>query len=114
MHAWWYSLPAQSQSIMLGEGYEASIIETRRNPLTKRREIKVVIMHTGRGTPRRYAVREAIAKALGVGVENVYVRKLSTEYGMGRTVALVHVYDSPEEARLFEPQYIIDRNQPLE
>ncbi len=105
-------LASQSKAVALGEGYSASIVEEHYNPLIKRRELKVLIIHVGKGTPRRYDVREAVAKALGVDLEKVYVRKLDTEYGAGRTTAIIHVYEDAVEAKRYEPQHIIDRNQP--
>ncbi len=95
----------------LGEGYEAYITREWYNPLIRRRELEITIVHIGRSTPSRIQVRLGVAKALGVDVKRVYVRKLNTEYGLGRTRAEVHVYDTPERALQFEPKHIIERNK---
>ena len=105
-------MSAQRLQIGLGEGYSVEVASDRHNPVIGRRELVLVITHVGKGTPKRYAVREAVAKALGVDIETVYVRKLTTDYGIGRSRAEVHVYSSAERARLFEPEYIIARNEP--
>ncbi len=106
------STEVQRPKIVLEEGYSADVVEDRYNPLIKRRELVIIIHHVAKGTPKRYALREAVAKAYGVDVERVYVRKMVTRYGIGRTRAEVNIYDTPERARLFEPEYIIERNQP--
>ena len=95
----------------LEEGYEAYIVRDWYNPLIKRREIDILIRHVGKGTPSRIEIRMGVASALGVDVKRVYVRKLDTEYGLGETMAEVHVYDTVERALAFEPKYIRERNK---
>lgn len=94
----------------LGKGYEAYIVKDWYNPLIKRRELDLVILHVGASTPSRIQVRTGLANALGVDVKRVYVRKIRTEYGVGRTHVEAHVYDTVERALQFEPKYIRLRN----
>lgn len=101
-----------AKTIKINDGYEMVIIEDRWNPLIERREIKGVIYHMGKGTPKRYVVREAIAKTLNVPIDQVYVRKVETKFGASETEAIIHVYSSQERAKKFEPPHIIRRNQP--
>ncbi len=103
---------ANVKTIKISDEYEMVIVEDKWNPLIERREIKGIIYHSGKGTPRRYVVREAIAKALNVPIDQVYVRKVETKFGISKTEALIHVYSSPERARKFEPPHILRRNQP--
>ncbi len=105
--------PKEGKPIDLGleEGYESYLVKDWYNPLIKRREIEIIILHVGKSTPSRIQVRLGVAKALGVDVKRVYVRQLRTEYGVGRTHAIVHVYDSVERALKFEPKHIIERNK---
>ncbi len=101
---------SSERKIELGEGYSVSIISEQYNPLIKRRELVLLIHHIGKGTPERMALREAVAKAYQVDEEQVYVRKMVSEFGMGATRAFVHIYDSPERAKEFEPEYIRKRH----
>ncbi|HIP85436.1 MAG TPA: 30S ribosomal protein S24e [Pyrodictium sp.] len=94
----------------LGEGYEAYLVSERYNPLIKRKELEIVVVHVGKPTLERRGLRGQIAQAFGVDVKNVYVRKIETEYGVGRTRVEVHIYDSLERALQFEPAHIICRN----
>jgi len=59
-------------------------------------------------------VRLAVAKAYGVDVSRVYVRSIKTEYGIGESIAEVHIYDTKEQALKFEPKHIIERNGGVE
>ncbi|MEM4755487.1 MAG: 30S ribosomal protein S24e, partial [Pyrobaculum sp.] len=40
----------------------------------------------------------------------VFIRKIKTEYGIGKSVAEVHVYSDGKMARIIEPLYILARN----
>ncbi len=101
---------AAVNKIDLGEGIWAEVLEDRYNPLIKRRELKLRIHHELKPTPPRINVRMAVAGAFKVGIELVYVRKIRTEYGIGSSIAEVHIYESVERARQFEPEYLIERN----
>ncbi|RLE51408.1 MAG: 30S ribosomal protein S24e [Candidatus Methanomethylicota archaeon] len=99
---------------MTNEEFHIEIVEKRRNPLIGRLELNVVIHHMGKGTPKRFDIRKAIADQFNTQIDCVYVRNLTTEYGIGRTIGRIHIYDSAERAKLIEPEYLILRNQPPE
>jgi len=101
---------SSTRTINIGE-FVGEIIEEKYNPLIKRREVTIKVVHIGKSTPSRGLVRLEIAKHYGVDVNNVYVKKIDTEYGIGVSKIHVHVYDSYERARQFEPEYIIKRNE---
>ena len=102
---------AKKLNVDLGEGYEFYVVRDWYNPLIKRREIDAVILHVGKSTPSRMKLRMKIAEALGVDVKRVYIRKVLSEYGVGRSKVEIHVYDTPERALQFEPKHIIERNK---
>lgn len=66
--------------------------------------------HPTSSTPTRQVVREWVAKQLGVDVVNVFVRRIRTDYGLGRSVAEVHIYGDSKLARALEPLYVLARN----
>ena len=87
----------------------------KKNPLLKRNEIQFQVEHSQTGsTPPRTEVRKAIANALKKDENVVFVKKLQTKTGSVIAVGLANVYDSLEQARLIEPNYIIKRNTPPE
>jgi len=98
------------KSIRLGGDSVVEVVSERYNKLVGRLEITGVVLHVGRGTPSRREIREAISREYGRPVENIYVRRLISEYGIGRSLVRVHVYDSVERAMAFEPKYIIKRD----
>lgn len=108
------SEPGGQKKIALGEGYEAVVVSDKYNPLIKRRELLVIIHHVGKGTPSRLELRSAIANAYNVNEEQVYIRSILSEFGIGRTKAQVHIYDDPERAKQFEPAHIIKRHAGME
>jgi len=91
---------------------ELKIISENYNPLLKRKEIKFEVNHTHSGTPKRYEVRKLLAEKLKVDENLVYVKKVVTKTGTMIGVGTANVYDTVEQAKLIEPEYIILRNQP--
>lgn len=91
------------------------IVSEKENPLLKRREVHFRAKHEQNGgTPSRLEVRKAIASALKVKTDFVFVKKLETKTGTHIAVGLANVYDSVDHARIAEPEYIIKRNTPPE
>jgi len=94
---------------------EAKIIIQKDNPLLKRKEIQFQVEHDKTGsTPSRQEIRKAVAAALKANIDLVFIKKFETRTGMHTAVGLANLYDSTEQAKLIEPQYIIKRNIPPE
>ena len=94
---------------------EIKVISDTYNPLLKRREIVFEVNHTQTGgTPPRFEVRKSLAQAVKADLDRVYIRKFETKTGTMIAVGEANVYDTVEQAKLIEPEYIILRNQPPE
>ena len=94
---------------------EVKITSQRENPLLKRKEIQFQVDHDKTGsTPPRLEIRKAVANALKADVDLVFVKKFETKTGMHIAVGVANLYDSTEQAKLIEPEYIIKRNIPPE
>jgi small subunit ribosomal protein S24e len=94
---------------------EVKIVSEKENPLLRRREVYFQIEHSETGsTPSRPDVKKAIAAVLKKDAELVFVRKFETKTGTLVAVGAANVYDSAEQARLTEPEYIKKRNLPPE
>jgi small subunit ribosomal protein S24e len=94
---------------------EAKVIIQKDNPLLKRKEIQFHVEHDKTGsTPSRQEIRKAVAAALKANIDLVFIKKFETKTGMHTAVGSANLYDSTEQAKLIEPQYIIKRNIPPE
>ncbi|MDH5482551.1 MAG: 30S ribosomal protein S24e [Candidatus Bathyarchaeota archaeon] len=94
---------------------EVEIISEKTNPLLQRREIRFQVKHDQTGsTPQRLETRKAVATALKTNVDLVFVKKFETKTGTCTAVGTANVYDSTEQAKLIEPQYVVTRNVPPE
>jgi len=94
---------------------DIEIVSDKENQLLKRRELYFRVKHEQMGsTPQRLEVRKAIASALKAKVDLVFIEKLETKTGTHTAVGLASVYDSIDQARLVEPEYITQRNVPPE
>ncbi|MEM2971553.1 MAG: 30S ribosomal protein S24e [Candidatus Bathyarchaeia archaeon] len=91
------------------------IISDQKNELLKRREVAFQVEHNQTGaTPPRLEVRKAVAEALKVNVDLVFIKKFETKTGTRTALGMANVYDSLEQAKLIEPEHIIKRNAPPE
>lgn len=93
---------------------KTKISSRRRNELLNRREIAFEILHERGGTPSRLEVREQLASMLGANIDCVFIKKMETKTGSGATIGEANIYDSVEQAKYTEPDYIISRNIPKE
>lgn len=94
---------------------EIKIVSEKENLLLKRKEVHFEVKHKQAGsTPARLEIRKGVAKALNTKTDLVFVRKVETKTGTRIAVGRANIYDSPDNARLAEPEYIIERNMPRE
>ena len=91
------------------------VTSKKRNLLLKRREVAFEVDHRDiGGTPPRFEVRKELASMLKTDLELVYVKKMVTKTGLMVAVGEANAYDSVEDAKLVEPEYIVARNLPPE
>jgi small subunit ribosomal protein S24e len=94
---------------------EVKIISEDQNSLLKRREVRFTVEHGDTGsTPPRKEMRRAVANALKADENLVFIKRFSTKTGTSTAVGIANVYDSSEQAKRIEPEYIVKRNIPPE
>jgi small subunit ribosomal protein S24e len=92
---------------------EIKIIQQQQNILLKRKEIAFEIDHTQtKGTPSRIEIRHRLAEILKTKPELVYVKLVKTKTGTMKATAQANAYETIEQAKRIEPEYIIARNTP--
>jgi len=94
---------------------EVKITQQQYNPLLKRKELAFEIKHElTRGTPSRLEVRQKLAEHLKTNLELVYVKRVETRTGTMTARGEANAYDTLEQAKLVESQYVVERNVPKE
>ena len=94
---------------------EVKIVSTKENPLLKRKEVDFRVEQGPKGrTPPRLEVKRAIAAELKINEELVFVKKMRTKTGTSTAVGVANAYETVEQAKLIEPEYIRKRNSPPE
>ena len=94
---------------------EVKIISQKENPLLRRKEIQFHVEHDEVGsTPTRLEIRKAVAAELKANIDKVFIKKFETKTGMHTAAGVASLYESTEQAKLIEPQYILKRNIPPE
>lgn len=91
---------------------EIKIISQKENQLLKRKEVQFHVEHKMGSTPPRLDVKRAVATALKSNVDLVFIKKFETKTGTNTAVGTANLYESIEQARLIEPEYIMKRNMP--
>ena len=94
---------------------EVKIVSTKENPLLKRKEVGFSIEHGPKGkTPQRLEVKKALAAELKISEELVFVKRMRTKTGTSIAVGVANAYETVEQAKLIEPEYMRKRNSPPE
>jgi small subunit ribosomal protein S24e len=94
---------------------EIKIVSTKENPLLKRKEVDFTVEQDALvQTPNRLDVKKALATKLKVNEELVFVKQMQTMTGTHNTVGKATAYETIEQARFIEPEYIIKRNSSKE
>lgn len=92
---------------------EVKIIQQQQNILLKRKEIAFEIDHTQtKGTPSRVEIRNRLADLLKTKPELVYVKLVKTKTGTMQATGQANAYETVEQAKRVEPEYIVARNTP--
>jgi ribosomal protein S24E len=98
-----------------GKLMEVKIVSEKENQLLKRKEVSFRVEHESDGsTPTRPEIRKAVASALKKNTDLVFIKKLETKTGTHSAIGFANIYDSAEQAKLIEPEYIVTRNVPPE
>lgn len=86
------------------------VIDRKDNPLLNRVEIRFAWDHPNSPTPDLSQMVAAAAKAEPGAKEGlVFIKDVSTRFGMPRTTGLALIYSS-EEASSIEPNFIVKRH----
>lgn len=88
------------------------IVNKNRNELLKRNEIVFRIDYEKSGTPSNADVRKKIADMLNAQVERVHLRKNKTKRGSMTTLSEVNIYDTADQAKYVEADYVLQRSTP--
>ena len=93
---------------------ELEIIEQNDNPLLNRQEIKVVIKHNEKSTPRRNQVIKNLSEQLKTNRELVIIDHLKNTYGKTETHGYAKVYSDKDSLTKIETKPSLDRHKDID
>ncbi len=94
---------------------EVKIVSTNKNSLLKRTEVNFKVdQGLKRETPTRLEVKKAIAAKLKISEEMLFIKKMKTMTGTNTAVGVANAYETVEQVKFIEPEYIRKRNSPPE
>jgi ribosomal protein S24E len=94
---------------------QVKIDSTKNNSLLKRKEVGFTIVSDPKEkTPKRLDVKKAVAVEMQLDDDVVFIKRMHTKTGTSITVGVANVYQSVNQAKIVEPEYIRKRNSPPE
>jgi small subunit ribosomal protein S24e len=84
------------------------IIETKKNPLLFRDEIKFNVIDAN-STPKRSEITEKISAHTNTDKKNIVIKEIKTKYGSQQVKGTARIYESPEKMKKIELKYLIER-----
>ena len=94
---------------------EVKIVSTKENPLLKRKEVDFRVEQDPKGkTPARLEAKKALATKLQINEELIFIKNMRTMTGTKTAVGIANAYETVEQAKFIEPEYIRKRNNPAE
>jgi small subunit ribosomal protein S24e len=91
---------------------KTKMINEKNNPVLKRKEITVEIIHEKGGTPDRIAIRDFLASQIKEKSQNLYIIKVEGKTGSDSSVCQAEIYETKELAEEILPEYLSTRNLP--
>ncbi|ORD97947.1 RS24B [Hepatospora eriocheir] len=79
------------------------------NQVLNRKELCMEITHSNQATPNKAVIVDELSVNYSIPKNQIYVFKMKTEFGIQRSKALAHLYNSEESLREIEKQYVIKR-----
>ncbi len=94
---------------------ELKIVSQKENPLLKRKEVQFQVDHGPKGkTPSRLDVKRSLASTLQVSDQLVFIKRMKTLTGTNTAMGIATAYETLDQAKRIEPDYIFKRNNPSE
>ena len=93
---------------------ELEIAEKNDNPLLHRQEVRIVIRHENKGTPRRKEVIQSLSEQLKAKKDLIIIDHLKNKYGKTETRGYAKIYANVEALNRIETKPSIARQKPSE
>jgi ribosomal protein S24E len=93
---------------------ELEIAEKNDNPLLHRQEVRIVIRHENKGTPRRKEVIQSLSEQLKAKKDLIIIDHLKNKYGKTETQGYAKIYANVEALNRIETKPSIARQKPSE
>ncbi len=86
------------------------ITNVKDNVILKRKEISYKLVYDAESTPKRESIRDILSKNFKAEKELVIVDRTVQETGKPESIGYAKIYESKENAMLYEPDYELFRN----
>ncbi|MFH1630697.1 MAG: hypothetical protein ABIA21_00535 [Candidatus Aenigmatarchaeota archaeon] len=76
------------------------ILNERKNPHMKRKEILIKISHPGVSTPSTVVLQQYLSKEIGTNPEKIDIKNIFSEVGIGRSNSKIYIWEENKVADL--------------
>jgi len=90
-----------------------SILSESYNKLLHRKDIQMLVDYDG-ATPKRAELLKLIAEHLKVSEDRIAIIKMESLFGQHKLSVHCHVYDTVEDMKKYEREYVLKRQQEVE
>jgi len=90
----------------------SATIRTRKylsNPLLRRKQMVVDVVHPGRANVSKTEVKTKLAELYKTNEDVIFTFGYRTQFGGGKSTGFACIYDSMDQAKKFEPKYRLQR-----
>jgi small subunit ribosomal protein S24e len=90
-----------------------SILSESYNKLLHRKDIQMLVDYDG-ATPKRAELLKLIAEHLKASEDRIAIIKMESLFGQHKLSVHCHVYDTVEDMKKYEREYVLKRQQEVE
>ena len=91
---------------------ELEIAEKNDNPLLHRQEVRIIIKHENKGTPKRKEVIQSLSEQLKAKKDLIIIDHLKNRYGKTESLGYAKIYANIEALNRIETKPSIARQKP--
>lgn len=89
--------------------FQLKVVRSNTNQLLNRKEIELEITHSNQASPSKEIVTSELSSNYSLPSKQIYVYNMHTRPGQHRTVALANMYNSFDDLKKIEREFVVAR-----
>lgn len=89
--------------------FQLKVVRSSTNHLLNRKEVQLEITHNNQASPSKETVTTELSSNYSLPTKQIYVYGMSTKPGLHKTVALANMYNSFDDLKKIEREFVVAR-----